>query len=280
MQANNTWLNTGCSTGLGRALAEEGLERSNNVVITARNRDTITEFERRYPGKALTMSLDVTNGAQINEVVARAVSEFGGIDVLFNNAACVLNGAVEEATDPEYRPMFETNYFGPLALMRAVLPGMRKNRRGHIINISSMAAITGVIGFGHYAATKAALVLLSESLAEEVRPLGIRVTIIELGGHATKGSENMTIAVNAIPDYADTVATRQKWIRENSGREMGDARLAARAIVTAVSDANPPLRISIGADAVQRTYAKLASRKEEVDRWRELSESSARTPAR
>lgn len=273
-----TWFVTGCSSGLGRALAEEGLSRGNNVVVTARNPETIASFERRHPGRVLSLTLDVTDRSQIAEAVARARSTFGAVDLLFNNAAGVLNGAVEEVAEDEYRPLFETNFFGPLALMQAVLPAMRQRRGGHIVNISSMAAITGVIGFGHYGATKAALVLLSEALAEEVRALGIKVTIIELGGHATKGSENMALAARAIPDYAGTVAARQRWIRANAGREPGDARLAARAIADAVLSADPPLRIPIGADAVERSYRKLESRREEIDRWRELSESSRRAP--
>jgi len=276
MSHAHTCLISGCSGGLGRSLAEELLECGHNVVVTARDRDVIEDFEIRNPALAMSLALDVTDNRQIAEVLARAEERFGAVDFLINNAAFTVSGAIEETTAVEYRPMFDANLFGAIELMRSVLPGMRKRRAGHIVNIGSIAAISGVAGFGYYGASKAALALISEALANEVSPLGIKVTIVDLGGHNTASIQKTRYARQSIADYTGTVAAIQNAIKAISLDTLGDARLAAKAIVSAVMEETPPQRMPIGVDTVQQIEATLARRKEELDRWRDLAESSAR----
>ncbi len=179
------WFITGCSTGFGRDLAKLVLEKGWRAVVTARNPDTVQDFNTAYPDRALALKLDVTDPAQVAEAVKKAESSFGRIDVLVNNAGFGYLAAIEEGEDSEVRAMFETNVFGLAAMTRAVLPGMRQRRSGHIVNISSMAGLVGFPGVGYYNATKFAVEGLSEALAKEVEPLGIKVLVVEPGPFRT-----------------------------------------------------------------------------------------------
>jgi NAD(P)-dependent dehydrogenase (short-subunit alcohol dehydrogenase family) len=277
--SQKNWFITGCSTGLGRALAECALRKGDRVAITARNVAAIEELGARFPTTGIVLPLDVTNSASIDHAVSEAIKRLGDIDVLINNAAYGVNGPLEETTADQYRQLFDTNYFGPVEVMRRVLPNMRARRHGHVINISSLAAIAGAAETGHYAASKAALAMASEVLAEEVRPLGLKVTIIELGTYPTSGVGNMQWVDSSIPDYRETAATIRKLIIEYSGHEVGDTNGAARAIIQIAEEAQPPVRLPLGTDAVALAYATLEKRRAELDAWRVLGESTARTPS-
>ena len=197
-----TWLITGCSTGLGRALAQSVLARGHNAVVTARNASTLQDIAAAYPDTALALPLDVTDTAQISSVVQQARTRFGGVDVLVNNAGYGYRAAVEEADDADIRQLFDTNVFGAVDMIKAVLPDMRAKRAGHILNISSIGARIKPAGSGYYSATKAALEGLSGSLHKELQPLGINVTVIEPGAFRTDfAGRSLTQSATAIADY-------------------------------------------------------------------------------
>src|SRR5580704_9472336 len=179
------WFITGASTGFGRTLAEEVLKAGGKVVATARNRDKVADLEAKFPQKVKALALDVTNAGQVDTAVTQAFAQFGRVDVLVNNAGYGLAGAIEEVSETEYMPMFETNVFGLLRVTRASLPHLRKQRSGHILNLSSIGGLVASPGMGYYNGTKFAVEGISEALAAEVAPLGIRVTIIEPGPFRT-----------------------------------------------------------------------------------------------
>jgi len=268
--ATPVWLVTGCSTGLGRDLARAVLRHGRRLVATARNPATLAEFAGR--DDTLVAALDVTEPAMIAEAVRQAEARFGAVDVLVNNAGYGYLSAVEEGEDAEIRAMFETNLFGLAAMTRAVLPGMRARRRGHVVNISSMGGLIGFPGIGYYNATKFAVEGLSEALAKEAAPLGIRVTIVEPGPFRTDwaGRSLRTPAV-AIEDYAATAGARRAAIQGYSGTQPGDPVRAAEAIIGAVEAAEPPLRLLLGRPAYEMVTAKLAEASAELEKWREVS---------
>ena len=259
------WFMTGCSSGLGRALAEVALERGERVVLTARQPASIEDLARRFPATALPRALDINDDAQVAAALAAAEQRFGRIDVLVNNAGFLQLGAVEEASDAEYRGMFETNFFAPLRLIRAVLPQMRERRDGWIVNIGSVGAFNPRAGASAYSAAKAALDAASEALATEVAPFGIKVVIVVLGAFRTQVMESMTYAARPLDAYAPTAhATREHFLR-NSGRQAGDPRKAAAAIVDAVRSGHAPLRLPLGPGSVDRVRAKLAAVTRDID---------------
>lgn len=205
-----TWLITGCSSGLGRSLAKETLKQGYNVVVTARNTDTIQEIVDQYPQSALGIALDVTNQESIRNAVKQAIDCFGFIDILVNNAGYGYRSAIEEGTRQDISKLFETNVWGPVALIKQVLPFMRAKHQGAIINVSSIAAIHASMGSGYYAASKSALESISESLKKEVEPLGIKVMIVEPGAFRTNFTgSSLTQSPKAIEDYALTAGTRR-----------------------------------------------------------------------
>jgi len=264
------WLITGCSTGLGRDLARAALRHGRRLVATARDPATLAEFAAR--DDVLVAALDVTVPEMIRDVVRQAEARFGAVDVLVNNAGYGYLSAVEEGEDAEIRAMFETNVFGLAAVTRAVLPGMRARRRGHVVNISSMGGLIGFPGIGYYNATKFAVEGLSEALAKEAAPLGIKVTVVEPGPFRTDwaGRSLRTPAV-AIEDYAATAGARRAAIRSYSGTQPGDPVRAAEAIIAAVESPEPPLHLLLGRPALDQVTAKLRDFAEEVERWREVS---------
>jgi NAD(P)-dependent dehydrogenase (short-subunit alcohol dehydrogenase family) len=216
-----TWLITGCSTGLGRALATALLDRGETVVVTARDAARAEDLARSHPGTALALPLDVTDHAQIRDVVRAAKERFGAIDVLVNNAGHGYRAAVEEASEDQVQELVATNFFGPSALIQAVLPGMRERRSGTIVNISSAGVHSCPIGTGHYVATKAALEALAAVLRKEVAPLGITVMTVEPGAFRTSYKRSLAQPREEISDYAGTVGARRKADLTEGARQPG-----------------------------------------------------------
>ncbi|MEO5320068.1 oxidoreductase [Arthrobacter sp. CC3] len=270
-----TWLITGCSTGLGRALAQSVLARGHNAVVTARNASTLQDIAAAYPDTALALPLDVTDTAQISSVVQQARTRFGGVDVLVNNAGYGYRAAVEEADDADIRQLFDTNVFGAVDMIKAVLPDMRAKRAGSILNISSIGARIKPAGSGYYSATKAALEGLSGSLHKELQPLGINVTVIEPGAFRTDfAGRSLTQSATAIADYAETAGKRRKEHDTVHGTQPGDPAKAAEAIMAIAESAAPPSLLVLGQDAYNAFDAVAQAERAELDEWRELSLST------
>ncbi|RVW06612.1 oxidoreductase [Rhodococcus spongiicola] len=268
----STWLITGCSSGLGRALAREVLARGHNAVVTARDTAALQEFIDGYPSTALVVGLDVTKPAQVTAATERAQARFGSVDVLVNNAGHGYRAAVEEGNADDVDRLFATNFFGAVSMIKAVLPGMRARGAGAIVNISSIGARSTAVGSGYYAATKAALEGLSGSLQKEVRPLGISVTIVEPGGFRTDfAGPKLAQSAEPIADYAETAGKRRKENATVYGREPGDPAKAARAIVTAVDAPDAPFLLLLGEDAYDRFQSVYKARRSDVEQWRELT---------
>src|SRR6516162_11668720 len=232
---SSVWFITGCSTGFGRELARAVVARGFRAVVTARDPKQVEDLVAGHEDRAVALRLDVTDPAQVAESVQRAEEHFGGIDVLVNNAGIGYFAAVEESDEAEVRRMFEINFFGMARVTRAVLPGMRKRRSGHIINIASICGLAAIPSLGDYSATKFAVEGLSEVLALEVAPLGIRVTLVEPSGFRTQwaGGSAKDSSAREIADYAATAGATRRALRDLSGRQPGDPVRAARAIIQA-----------------------------------------------
>ena len=266
------WLITGCSTGFGRALALEALQQGNKVGVSARKIDDIQDIVDKYPETAKAIQLDVTDEAEIKSATEKMLEYFGTIDVLVNNAGIGYFGAIEESEDTEVRRMFEINVFGLANMTKAVLPIMRRQKSGHIVNIASIGGLVGFPGVGFYNATKFAVDGLSESLSKEVAPLGIKVTIVAPSGFRTdwagRSANNSNIVID---DYSSTAGTNQATIRCNSGNQPGDPLKAAEAIVAAVNNENPPLRLLLGAGALKGARNKLKELQKDFDTWEQTT---------
>ena len=270
-----TWFITGCSTGLGRALAQAVLERGENAAITARDTRGLADLAKAYPGTALARTLDVTDDDQVIAAVRQAEDAFGGIDVLVNNAGYGYRAAVEEGDPADVRRLFATNFFGPVALIKATLPGMRARRSGAIVNISSIGALRRPPGSGYYAASKAALEAMTGSLRTEAEPLGIKVIAVEPGGFRTDFSgRSLTQSATVIDDYAGTAGKRRKENDTVDGTQPGDPARAAEAIIEVVAAPRPPSLLLLGRDALATATAVLDAQRAEVEEWRELSTST------
>ncbi|MHA7291050.1 oxidoreductase [Arthrobacter sp. MDT3-24] len=270
-----TWLITGCSTGLGRALAQAVLANGHNAVVTARNVTTVEDIAAAYPDIALPLQLDVTNTAEIGAVVEQARARFGSIDVLVNNAGYGYRAAVEEADDADIRQLFDTNFFGAVSMIKAVLPGMRANRAGSILNISSIGARISPAGSGYYSASKAALEGLSGSLHKELKPLGISVTVIEPGAFRTDfAGRSLTQSATPIGDYAETAGKRRKENDTMHGTQPGDPAKAAEAILAVAESPNPPALMVLGNDAFDLFAAVAQAERTQLDQWRDVSIST------
>jgi NAD(P)-dependent dehydrogenase (short-subunit alcohol dehydrogenase family) len=273
-----TWLITGCSTGLGRALARAVLAKGDNAVVTARDTATLQDLAAEFPTTALAVPLDVTDQSQVEAAVQQAVERFGGVDVLVNNAGYGYRAAIEEGADADVRTLFDTNVFGPVAMIKAVLPGMRTRRSGAIVNISSIGARICPPGSGYYSATKAALEGISGSLQKELAPLGITVTAVEPGGFRTDfAGRSLTQSAEAIDDYAQTAGKRRKENDTVHGTQQGDPDRAAQVIINAVEAAETPGFLLLGEDAAKAFDAVAEAQRAEVDRWRELTVSTGYT---
>lgn len=266
------WLITGCSTGFGRALADELLKTEARVVATARDAAKVEDIARAHPDRALALPLDVTNAAQTRDALHRAEQKFGAIDVLVNNAGYGYMAAVEEGDDHDIRALFDTNVFGLVAVTRAVLPGMRARRRGHVVNLSSIGGLVAFPGSGFYCATKFAVEAISEALAQETAPLGIGVTVVEPGPFRTDfGGRSLKTARTAIDAYAPTAGARRQQLQSYSGKQPGDPVRAARAIIEAVNAPEPPLRLLLGAMAYETALRKLDELRENFTRWEKVA---------
>ena len=270
-----TWLITGCSTGLGRHIAQEVLARGYNAIVTARNAATVQDLVDTHPDTALAVALDVTDDTQVTNAVQQAEERFGSVDVLVNNAGYGYRAAVEEGEEPEVAKLFATNFFGPVAMIKAVLPGMRARRDGAIVNISSIGARISPPGSGYYSASKSALEAMSASLRKELEPLGITVTVVEPGGFRTDfAGRSLQQAREAIADYADTAGRRRKEHDTAHGTQPGDPARAAQAIITAVEAPDSPLLLLLGKDALAGFRAVIDAQDKELEAWQELSLST------
>jgi NAD(P)-dependent dehydrogenase (short-subunit alcohol dehydrogenase family) len=261
------WLITGCSTGFGRQLAKILVDRGYRVAATARDPEMLSDIVARNAETALALKLDVTTQAEIAAAVAETRRTFGRIDVLVNNAGYGYLAAVEEGEDADIRAMFETNFFGLAAMTRAVLPVMRAQKSGAIVNISSMGGFIGFPGSGYYAATKFAVEGLSESLSKEVAPFGIKVVIVEPGPFRTDwAGRSLKTPKRPIAAYEETAIARRRQIQGYSGEQPGDPMRAAEAIIATVERDHPPLRLPLGGFAYDAMGAELeALRKEYAD---------------
>jgi NAD(P)-dependent dehydrogenase (short-subunit alcohol dehydrogenase family) len=269
---NRVWLITGTSTGLGRQLAETLIGRGERVAATARDVAGIKDLAERAPDQVLTARLDVTDAESIRDAVDATIARFGRIDVLVNNAGHGLIGALEELSDAQLRAVLETNVFGVAALTRAVLPHMRTRRGGHIVQLSSVGGVVGNPGHAAYATSKFALEGMSEALAGEVAPFGIRVSIVEPGPFRTEFAGRSMAVADPIADYQDTPAglLRTRFAAQD-GKQPNDPVRAAEAIVTLVDRPDSPLRLPLGPEAVSRIRAKLTEQLADLAAWEEIA---------
>ncbi len=262
------WLITGCSTGIGREIARCALEAGHRVAVTARRVEDVADFVDDFGAQAIALPLDVTDRTAIDAAVAACDEAFGGIDVLVNNAGYGYLSAVEEGDDAEVRKLFDTNYFGVVDTLKAVLPGMRLRGSGRIINISSMTGLVANPPNAYYSSTKFALEALTEALAKEVGPLGIKVTAIQPGGFRTDWAKrSMKEASMPIDAYAGDVGVRKDLIKQFADHLPGDPRKVGEAVVMIAGLDDPPLRLLLGADVLKATRDKLAELAASIDEW-------------
>ncbi|MDD4994018.1 MAG: oxidoreductase [Paludibacter sp.] len=272
METKKVWFITGCSTGFGRELAKETLKQGYYVVVTARKIADIEDIVKEYPNQALALKLDVTKPEEIAQAKADALKHFGQIDVLVNNAGIGYFAALEESDEADVRKMFEINFFGLANLTNAILPVLRKQHSGHVINVASIGGLMAFPGVGFYNATKFAVDGFSEALSKEVRHLGIKVTIVAPGPFRTdwagRSAKNASVIID---DYKETAAVNMNTIRGYSGSQPGDPARAAQAIIKAVKAENPPLRLLLGAAALRNGRIKLDELKHDFDNWEHLT---------
>jgi len=271
---SKVWLITGASRGLGRAFTEAILEAGDRVVATARSPEQLVGLESKYAGRIRSVALDVTNEAQAKAAFEAAIASFGGLDVLVNNAGYGYVRPVEDTPLTEFRAQIEANLFGVIIMTKAVLPYFRERRAGHIIQVTSIAGRIGPAGRAPYAAAKFGVEGFSESLLNEIGPLGIKVTIIEPGGFRTDFAGSSTQLSEGRPEYDSTVGAAVRFQRSYNGTQPGDPAKAAAAVLHVASLSEPPLRLLLGRDSYAAAE-KSALDKIESDRiWKELSFST------
>jgi NAD(P)-dependent dehydrogenase (short-subunit alcohol dehydrogenase family) len=273
--APKTWFITGASTGFGRAFAEHALSRGDNVVATARNVSLLDALVSRVPSRTLATRLDVTKAEDIQHAVDAAVNRFGRIDYLLNNAGYGIVGAVEETSDAELRAVMDTNFFGATAVTRAVLPGMRAQCSGAIVNVSSMGGQMSLEGFGAYSASKFALEGMSEALALEVAPFGIRVLIVEPGAFRTEFNAGALRTMPLMAAYKDPLNNIRGMIATMHGAQPGDPAKAARAVVQALEAEHTPLRLQLGADSIGAVRAHAKQLLKDLATWERVGAETA-----
>ena len=272
---SRVWLITGSSSGFGRQLAEAALQAGDRVAATARRADKLDDLVASAPDRALALPLDVTDADQIDAAVAATRSHFGRLDVLVNNAGHGSVGAVEELDDAELRALMDTMFFGAVAMTRAALPGMREQGGGTIVQMSSMGGQVTMPGFGAYCAAKFALEAISESLAAEAAPFGIRVLIVEPGAFRTSfGGAGMQRSRDS-GVYAETVGPTREAVDAMDGSQPGDPAKAAAAILLAVGSDDPPLRLALGGDAIDAIGEALDRRRAELEAWQAVSRDTS-----
>jgi NAD(P)-dependent dehydrogenase (short-subunit alcohol dehydrogenase family) len=272
--APQVWLITGSSRGLGRTLAEAVLAAGHNLVATARNAARLADLKARFGTQVLTFDLDVTDERAASTAVQAAVNAFGRLDVLVNNAGYGDIGSIEDTNLADFRAQMETNLFGVINLTKAAIPVMREQRAGRILQFSSIGGRLGPPGRAAYAAAKWGVEGFSEVLANEVGPLGIKVTIVEPGGFRTEFAGASTTIRDGRPEYASTVGQMARRQREFDGRQPGDPAKAAEVLLKIASLDDPPLRLLLGSDAVEAAQRIEAARSATDRKWRELSLST------
>jgi NAD(P)-dependent dehydrogenase (short-subunit alcohol dehydrogenase family) len=271
----STWFITGCSTGLGRALAEAVIGAGHNAVVTARDVKKVADLTDNAPERVLAVALDVTKPEQVISSMQQAQERFGGVDVLVNNAGYGYRAAIEEGDDDDVRALFETHLFGTVAMIKAVLPGMRARRSGAIVNISSIGATVTPVGSGYYAGAKAAMEGISGALRGELAPLGISVTIVEPGAFRTDfAGRSLVESATVIDDYAETAGKRRKENDTMDGNQAGDPAKAGAAIIAAVESSEPPAFLLLGPDALALYRYVADDRASEIAKWEKLTGST------
>jgi NAD(P)-dependent dehydrogenase (short-subunit alcohol dehydrogenase family) len=271
----STWLITGCSTGLGRAFAEEALARGHDVVVTARDASAVQDVVDAHPDHALAVALDVTDADQVTAAVAAASDRFGGVDVLVNNAGYGYRSAVEEGDDADVARLFDTHFHGSVRTIKAVLPGMRARRSGTIVNLSSIGARRTGPGSGYYGAVKAAIEQMTMALRTELAPLGITATVVEPGSFRTDFSgRSLTQSATPIADYAETAGKRRIEADTSDGTQPGDPAAGARLLVDAVESGASPYLLLLGSDAVEIVTGALDDLRGDIDSWAERSRAT------
>jgi NAD(P)-dependent dehydrogenase (short-subunit alcohol dehydrogenase family) len=269
---SRVWFITGSSSGFGLLLAKEALRRGERVIATARDASTLNELVTAYPNAARTFSLDVTKPAEIEAVAQKAIAAFGHVDVLVNNAGYGVNGAIEEVSEDEFEPMFQTNIYGLIRTTRAFLPHMRERRSGHIFNLSSIGGLIGGAGWGFYNTTKFAVEGFSEALAAEMKPLGVSVTIVEPGPFRTEFlGRSGKLAAKEFPEYKDTAGAAREYLRTQSGKQPGDPQKAVEAMVAVADSPNPPVHLILGKIALTRFRGKLAQWQSDIAEWESVT---------
>jgi NAD(P)-dependent dehydrogenase (short-subunit alcohol dehydrogenase family) len=269
------WFITGISSGLGKALAEAALQKGDFVIGTFRQEKQVLAFNQVHKNNGMAYQLDVTNETQAAEVARRVTADFGRLDVLVNNAGVGFGGAIEEAGMDEVRAVFETNFFGALKITQAFLPLFRQQRQGHIVQISSHGGLKAFAGFGIYNASKFALEGISEALAQELAPLGVKLTIVEPGPFRTKfAHDGFVLAKKIIPDYAETAGFFRTRIKAVDGKQEGDPVKAAEAIFALAGMENPPLRLPLGKTALVTIGMKLESVRADLEQSRAIAEGA------
>lgn len=270
------WFITGSSTGFGRSLTEAVLKHGHRVVATARKPEQLGDLVEKYPETAKAVRLDVTNPQEVQAAIQTAIAAFGRIDVVVNNAGYGAIGAIEEISDEAIRRQFETNVFGVLNVIRAVLPTLRQQQSGHVLNLSSVGGFVSFGATGIYCATKFAVEALSEALSQEVAAMGIKVTIVEPGAFRTDfNGRSLAKPDQLMDEYAPVSGAFLQWLEDMDGKQPGDPDKAAIAMIQAVESDHPPLRLALGADAVGAIEEKLKSVQAELDMWKEVSVNTA-----
>ncbi|MXV51506.1 SDR family NAD(P)-dependent oxidoreductase [Pedobacter sp. HMF7647] len=266
------WFITGTSRGFGRIWAEAALKRGDKVAATARKLSSIADFAQKYGENVLTLELDVTDKEQVNKAVNQAHAHFGKLDIVLNNAGYSLVGTIEEAEEEDIKAMFKTNFFGPLAVVKAALPLLRKQGYGHIIGVSSTLGLVSLPVIGYYASSKWAMEAAHEALAAEVKQFGIKVTIIEPGAYATEfGSQNSLKFADNMDIYT---GFKNGFMEQIKNSKQGDPQATPEALFAVVDSDNPPLRFFLGNQNfpwVQETYK---ARNAEWEAWKEISDSA------
>lgn len=271
-EESRVWFITGASGGLGRELVREALGRGDSVVATSRNPEKVAGTFTEYQEQLSALPVDLGNFDQIAKAVQAGVSKFGKIDVLVNNAGYGFIGAVEEASDDEISRVHEINVLGLLRVLRAVLPHFRERQSGHIVNLSSIGGLVGLPGFGIYNATKFAVEGISEALAAEAAPLGIKVTVVEPGPFRTEFlAGSLAMAHNVIPQYEKTAGLTRAGAVTRNGNQPGDPVRAARAIIKAVTAENPPLHLLLGRLAYDQANNKINRLQKDIETWRDVT---------
>lgn len=270
--ASRVWFITGTSTGFGRLLTEELLKRGERVIATARDISKLSGLVSQYPEQIRVFTLDVTKPDEITSVAQQAISTFGQVDILVNNAGYGVTGAIEEVGEEEFEHMFQSNLYGVIRVTRAFLPHFRQRRSGHIFNLSSIGGLIGAPGWGFYNTTKFAVEGFSEALAGEMKPLGVRVTVVEPGAFRTDFlGRSGQLAQREISDYASTAGKSREYLKTQSGKQPGDPRKAVEAIITVADSPEPPVHLILGKIALERFRQKIADWQKGIAEWESVT---------